>query len=67
MKSAEIACGELFALTSSVLGVNMDSKIAASYQHIRRLVAAGHLSEVSTRDSSSMFAQRCYQLPVGGS
>jgi len=47
LKLAQVACGELAATASPVIGVDMERKTEATFRHIRTLLISGHLDEAA--------------------
>lgn len=62
LKLAQVACGELAASASPVIGVDMERKIEATFRHIRTLLVSGHLDEAAA--VARLLFSSCYKASM---
>lgn len=62
LKLAQVACGELAASASPVIGVDMERKTEATFRHIRTLLVSGHLDEAAA--VARLLFSSCYKASM---
>lgn len=62
LKLAQVACRELAAAASPVIGVDMERKTEATFRHIRTLLVSGHLDEAA--GVARLLFSSCYKASM---